>query len=172
MTPQTPWVLRKFHFDFELTQFPVIFSRLEGSIFRIGGLLANADEKRTGTTGRGWTVKQHLGHLTDLEELWWKRLDDFAKGKAELTAADMGNEKTEKADHNAMPLQELVRQFTLERQRLLETIFAFDGDYLSKTALHPRLKVPMRLIDSLYFAAEHDDHHIAALTTLLRTPAG
>jgi hypothetical protein len=32
---------------------------------------------------------------------------------------------------------------------------------------HPRLKTPMRLVDHLYFVAEHDDHHLARIRELL-----
>jgi hypothetical protein len=37
---------------------------------------------------------------------------------------------------------------------------------VSKAILHPRLKQPMRLVDHLYFAAEHDDHHLARIWEL------
>jgi hypothetical protein len=32
---------------------------------------------------------------------------------------------------------------------------------------HPRLKTPMRLVDHLYFVAEHDNHHLARIWELL-----
>ncbi len=51
---------------------------------------------------------------------------------------------------------------------MLEKIHFFNAETLGKTALHPRLKTPMRLIDSLYFVAEHDDHHLAIISNLLR----
>jgi hypothetical protein len=38
----------------------------------------------------------------------------------------------------------------------------------SRTMLHPRLKQPMRLVDHLYFVAEHDDHHLAHIWALTR----
>ncbi len=97
---QIPWLQRQFHFDFPVTLFPVIFSRLEGTIFRLHTLLMNADEERCSYTGEGWSVKQHVGHLYDLEELWWKRLNDFMLNKETLTAADMDNIKTNTADYN------------------------------------------------------------------------
>jgi hypothetical protein len=37
-----------------------------------------------------------------------------------------------------------------------------------RTALHPRLKRPMRLVDLCFFVAEHDDHHLATVTRLAR----
>jgi hypothetical protein len=42
---------------------------------------------------------------------------------------------------------------------------------VSRTMLHPRLKKPMRLVDHLYFAAEHDDHHLAWIWALLHGSA-
>ncbi len=170
MIQQTPWFERSFHFDFPVGLFPVIFSRLEGSIFRLHSILLNADDEYCSHSTQGWSVKEHLGHLYDLEELWWKRLLDFQQNKVVLSAADLTNKKTAEAGHNEKTLEQLLQQFTLERQKLLETIYGFDAELLSRTSVHPRLNQPMRLIDSLYFVAEHDDHHIAAISNLLRKP--
>lgn len=170
MIQQTPWFQRSFHFDFPVGLFPTIFSRLEGSIFRLYSLLSNADDEFCSHSLNGWSVKQHVGHLYDLEELWWKRLQDFQQHKATLTAADLNNQKTQQANHNENTLEKLVEQFTVERQKILETIYGFDEELLLRTSVHPRLNQPMRLIDSLYFVAEHDDHHISAISTLLRKP--
>jgi uncharacterized damage-inducible protein DinB len=170
MIQQTPWFQRRFHFDFPVGMFPIIFSRLEGSIFRMYTLLANADDDLCSRRLNGWSVKEHLGHLTDLEQLWWERLQDFQQEKPVLTAADMSNKKTNEARHNEKALEHLLEDFSIERQKILEAIYAFDEEMLNRTALHPRLNQPMRLLDSLFFVAEHDDHHIAALSNLLRKP--
>jgi hypothetical protein len=37
----------------------------------------------------------------------------------------------------------------------------------TRELLHPRLKMPMRAIDHLYFVAEHDDHHLAHIERLV-----
>jgi len=34
--------------------------------------------------------------------------------------------------------------------------------------VHPRLKQPMRLVDHLFFVAEHDDHHMARIWEMIR----
>lgn len=170
MTPQIPWFERTFKFDFSVGLFPVIFSRLEGAIFRLHHLLANADEEQTSVGRNGWSVKQHVGHLYDLEALWWQRFQDFQEGREYLTAADLTNQKTWDADHNERSLDSLGNLFLIERQKLLETIYPFTESQLSQTAMHPRLQQPMRLIDALFFVAEHDDHHIATISTLLRKP--
>jgi uncharacterized damage-inducible protein DinB len=115
-------------------------------------------------------VKEHVGHLYDLEELWWKRLQDFIQNKTILTAADLSNTKTKEANHNERSLEELLQAFTAERQKILETVYGFDAEMLARISTHPRLNQPMRMIDSLFFVAEHDDHHIAALSNLLRKP--
>ena len=168
MIKQTPWFERKFHFDFPVGLFPVIFSRLEGTIFRLPILVQAATEEQATYNVTGWSVKEQIGHLYDLEELWWKRLNDFQERKAVLTSADLTNAKTKQAGHNDKPLELLIKQFTVERQKILETIYAFDEELLTRTSIHPRLNQPMRLIDSLYFVAEHDDHHIASISNLLR----
>ena len=81
----------------------------------------------------------------------------------------MSNAKTAEANHNEKQLHELMQSFTNERKRMIEFIYSFDEGMLGKTSLHPRLNKPMRLIDSLYFVAEHDDHHLAIISKLLRT---
>jgi uncharacterized damage-inducible protein DinB len=171
MIKQMPWFERSFHFDFPLELFPVIFSRLEGSVFRLARICQNVDEEKASINSEGWSVKQHIGHLYDLEELWWKRLIDFTQHKAMLTAADLMNRKTEEADHNDKTLNDLINQFATERQKILEAIYDYDETILVRTSLHPRLKQPMRLIDSLYFVAEHDDHHISSISNILRKPS-
>ena len=171
MIPQTPWFQRSFHFDFPAGLFPIIFSRLEGSIFRLYSLLSNADDELCSYNSNGWSVKEHVGHLYDLEELWWKRLQDFRQNKAVLTAADLNNQKTKEAGHNENTLEKLIEGFTIERQKILETVYGFDEEMLLRSSGHPRLNQPMRRIDSLFFVAEHDDHHISTISTLLRKPS-
>lgn len=167
MIPLTPWIERKFIFDFPLSHFAIIYSRLQGSIYRVNELVKFANEESSTFNTNGWSVKEHIGHLYDLEELWWKRLHDFKNGKHMLAAADMTNKKTKLADHNASSLDQLVKLFSTERRKILDQIFEYDEADLSLTSLHPRLQQPMRLVDSLYFVAEHDDHHLAAITLLL-----
>ena len=170
MTQQTPWMERRFSFDFTIGLFPIIFSRLEGTIFRLHHLLANADDERCSIATDGWSVKQQIGHLYDMEELWWQRLHDYLKERQMLTTADLSNAKTHNGNHNEATLELLANRFLVERQKLLEAIYTLNASELSQTAIHPRLQQSMRLIDALYFVAEHDDHHLAAVSMLLRKP--
>ena len=170
MVTQTPWFQRSFNFDFPIGIFPTIFSRLEGTLFRLNAILQNADDEYSSYNKDGWSVKEQLGHLYDLEDFWWKRLNDFVENKAVLTVADLNNTKTKEAKHNEKNLEQLMQAFIIERQKMLETIYVFDAGMLSRLSVHPRLNQPMRMIDSLFFVAEHDDHHIAAISNLLRRP--
>jgi uncharacterized damage-inducible protein DinB len=168
MVSQTPWLQRHFVFNFSTGMFPIIYSRLLGAIPRLESLFANVDEKKAGKSVRGWSAKEHLGHLYDLEELWWNRWKDYLDNKETLTAADISNKRTTEANHNGKEVAVLLSAFKQEREKILDAIYDADEDLLSRTSLHPRLKTPMRVVDYLYFVAEHDDHHTAAIMQLLK----
>ena len=168
MIEQTPWLERKFNFDFPATNFPVIYSRLEGSIFRLEKLLEDATDEICSRSDDGWCIKEQIGHLTDMEEIWWQRLEDFREGKEMLTAADMSNQKTYDAKHKEKTVAELLHEFRIERKMILDAVYHFDAAMLERTSVHPRLQKPMRVVDSLFFVAEHDDHHISTISMLLK----
>lgn len=168
MIPQTPWFERKFEFNFPVGYFPVILERLRGTIPRIESSVKNkTDEELISKTEGSWSVKEQIGHLYDLEELWFGRIQDFLSGKEILRAADLNNTKTHEANHNLRRIDDLLQQFSLARNKLIEKVKDIDEATAALTSLHPRLKTPMRLIDSLFFIAEHDDHHLAKMRELL-----
>jgi len=45
---------------------------------------------------------------------------------------------------------------------------SYSEEFVSRTALHPRLKAKIRVIDLVFFIAEHDDHHLARISQILR----
>lgn len=79
----------------------------------------------------------------------------------------MQNRKTEEANHNARPLEQILTEFRAARETLLNRVDQLDAPLLARAIPHPRLKTPMRLADHLYFVAEHDDHHLARIWELL-----
>ncbi len=170
MISPTPWIERKFEFNFPVGLFPVIVERLKGTVLQLEAILVNvpeADLERK--ENNKWSVKEVVGHLYDLEELWDGRITDFLDHKETLRAADMNNTKTKEAGHNEKNIRDLLQQFRDARNRLIERIENFDEATVSLTALHPRLQKPMRLIDSLFFAAEHDDHELARIRRLIQS---
>jgi uncharacterized damage-inducible protein DinB len=169
MIQQTPWFERKFEFNFPLGLFPVIIERLRGTFQHIESIVENKpEEELSRKIGESWSVKEQIGHLYDLEELWYGRIEDFLSAKQTLRTADITNTKTHNADHNKKNIKELLQQFSSARNKLIEKVKNMDEADASLTALHPRLKIPMRLIDSLFFVAEHDDHHIAKIREILK----
>jgi uncharacterized damage-inducible protein DinB len=169
MITQTPWIERKFEFNFPIGMLPVIIERLRGTLPHIQDIIKDkTDEELSQKVEGAWSVKEQVGHLYDLEELWYGRLEDFLSGEQTLRAADMRNTKTHNADHNKKKIEKLLEQFSSARDKLIEKVRNADDEAASFTALHPRLQQPMRLIDALFFVAEHDDHHLSKIRELLK----
>jgi uncharacterized damage-inducible protein DinB len=162
------WFERKFEFWFPVEVFPNLCARLRGTPARLEEelrrrsheiLIRKAQEK--------WSAQEHAGHLLDLEPLWLARLGDYVSASGELTPADLKNRKTDEAKHNARPMEQILTDFRAARERLLKAVGELDASLFGRAMLHPRLKVPMRLVDHLYFVAEHDDHHLARIWELV-----
>ena len=170
MIAQTPWFERKFEFNFPVGLFPVIFERLRGTVPRLDNLLINIPENKLMTkhTAEGWSVKEQVGHMYDLEELWYGRVEDFLSHDPVLRGADITNAKTKSSDHNSKKINHLLREFANARKKLLSKVENIDESTASIISIHPRLQKPIRLIDSLFFVAEHDDHHLAKIRELVQ----
>lgn len=89
------------------------------------------------------------------------RLNDFLSCEGTLTVADLTNRKTQEAGHNSRRPEDILREFRAARTNLLDRVGQLPTACFARSLLHPRLKHPMRLVDHLYFVAEHDDHHLA-----------
>jgi len=165
------WFERKFEFSFSLELLPNLRARLRGTPARLEeALRGRVSEMLTAKPQGKWSAQEHAGHLLDLETLWLARLEDYVATRGELTPADLTNRKTDEANHNARPLEEVLAQFRSARTTLLMRIDELDASLFARTLPHPRLKTPMRLVDHLYFVAEHDDHHLARIWELITRP--
>lgn len=163
------WFERKFALGLPVWMFPNVVERLRGTPARAEDLLRGvAPEILARRDGERWSAQEHLGHLLDLGWLDAARVRDFAEGRGTLTAADVRNTKTHEANHNARNSGELLAEFRADRAELVRRLEEFDDERAARTALHPRLGQPMSVTDWAYFVAEHDDHHLAAMTELLR----
>lgn len=166
----TPWITRTFPHSPPPGEFAVIVERLRGTPARVEGKLAATPPRLlTQRPAQGWSIQEHVGHLLDLEPLWEARLSELLEGKDTLRAADMSNRATNEAGHNAASIVEIFAGFRDARAGLVERLDALSEDDVVRSALHPRLKQPMRLIDLCLFVAEHDDHHLATITRLWHT---
>ena len=168
MVKRTEWINREFKFDLPVWMFPNILERLRGTPARLEDRVAGVPpEVLIRRDGKHWSIQEHVGHLGDLEPLHFARMLEYIEGKTELSAADMKNRKTEDANHNSENIDNLLDVFRTSRMRLVALLDTFDESMALRTALHPRLKTPMRILDSNYFWAEHDDHHLAAMSELI-----
>ena len=169
MIKQLRWVEREFEFNLPVGVFPCVVERLRGTPARLEELTRGLSrEELTAKPGGLWSMQEQAGHLWDLDELHEGRLEDYARGLEVLRAADMRNRKTEEAGHNSARLEEVLAAFRAARQSFVRRLEALTEAEVSASALHPRLQKQMRVIDMAYFTAEHDDHHLAAVSELRR----
>ena len=169
MITPVPWFERKFDFNFPVGLFPIIVERLRGTYLRLEPLGKMPDSLLSLKKEEKWSIKEIIGHLYDLEELWDRRVDDFLDQRDTLHAADLNNTKTHNANHNSSPIADLLHRFGEARSRLIKKVEKMDETFAARTALHPRLQKPMRLVDSLFFVAEHDDHELAKIRAILNS---
>ena len=157
------WTARSFTFDRPLDTFAEILERLRGTPARASELTQGYSENALASQVEGkWSAKQNLAHLTDLAPLEERRLQEFLAGATKLSAADMNNRATEVADHNRTPIATILADMRRQRQHWIGKLEVLSETDIAGTAIHPRLQQPMRMVDWVYFIAEHDDHHLAA----------
>ncbi len=169
MAKLIPWFERVFSFDLPDGMFPNVLERLRGTPARLEERLRPLSlEVLTRRDGGSWSIQENAGHLLDLEPLWAARLEDFIQKREKLQTTDLANRRTHEAQHNASQLEKVLSGFRSARSGLIQRLEGLDPAAFSKTALHPRLLTPMRLLDHLFFVAEHDDHHLARISVLIR----
>jgi len=164
------WIDRKFTFEFPVDMYTNVVERLLGTPVRLEEKLASLPEKLlTRRQENTWTIAENVGHLGLVELLWDARVDDFLAGHAELMAADMekSTRMNQEARFNDQPIEKLLAEFRQRRENLVGRVENLDQEMFARTAHHPRLDMPMRLVDSLFFGAEHDDHHLARIHELI-----
>lgn len=166
--PRTRWFERKFSFDFPATEQVALRRLLGETACRIEAAISGlAAEQLTRRRGADWSIQENVGHLFDLEELWEGRLRDYLEGVATLRPADLENRRTEQAGHNEPAFAEVLESFRSARDTLLDRLARLAESDFERSAGHPRLGTPMRLVDMLRFIADHDQHHLEMIEDLI-----
>ena len=169
MVERTEWIKRQFAFELPVWMYPNVVERLRGTSARLEDLTRSLTEEILARRDADkWSIKEQAGHLLDLEGLGMSRLDDFEAGRETLTAADMENRKTHEANHNANTIKNILAKFRDERMEFVRRLDNYDEALVQRMALHPRLNVRIRVLDLAFFIAEHDDHHLARISELIR----
>ena len=169
MVSRVEWFKRQFSFGLPIEMFANVVERARGTPARLEDLTRSlSSQVLTRRDDDKWSIQEQAGHLLDLESLGIRRLDDYKDGSQTLVAADMTNRKTHEANHNANMIENILVAFRKERMEFVRRLDGFHEEFVRRTALHPRLNVKIRVIDFVFFIAEHDDHHLARISELKR----
>jgi uncharacterized damage-inducible protein DinB len=167
MTTTRRWFDRKFELGLGAETAPELLERLRRTPERLADAVHGLPPELLTRQPEGkWSIQENAGHLFDLESLWSQRLDDYSAGTVELHPADLENRKTHEAGHNNRAIPDILSDFTAARRRIVEGLAPMTQAELTRTALHPRLRQPMSVIDLYYFVAEDDDHHLRTIDEL------
>ncbi|MGH9958196.1 MAG: DinB family protein [Pyrinomonadaceae bacterium] len=161
------WFEREFPFGLPVEMLPNLIERLRGTPAVYRARVKDLSRDRLTLRMEGsWSIQENVGHIVDLEELWLGRVKDFADGAETLRLADISNSRTNEANHNESSIDQILDQLTQARPLLVKELEKLPDDVIERTALHPRLKTPMKIMDLAYFVAEHDVHHLVTISEL------
>jgi uncharacterized damage-inducible protein DinB len=164
-----PWFDRRWKFDFPAENYADIVERVRGTPARIEERLEGAAPAAlTRREGDTWSVQENAGHLLDVEELWVARTREVIGGAREYRPADLRNTRTHEARHNEADIAGILARFRTARGAWVAMLEGLPTEDFARSAHHPRLKRDMRLVDLCAFVADHDDHHLARISLLLK----
>lgn len=159
-----PWFSRQFRFDQTPEMLPFFLERLSFTALRMQHKVRNiSDEKLSEQPNGKWSVKQHIGHLAEVDEITMKRIHEMISGSPQLSPAVF----EPKLDYNTMLIHEVIDQFKTNREKNIALYNSLSETDLQRRSLHPRLKVEMNPVDLAMFDAEHDDHHLVKINEIL-----
>lgn len=174
MAPSKPiqrrtWFDREFELGLPVEAFPDVLERVRGTPARLEDRVGVLPEEVLTLQLEGrWSIQENVGHLIDLEPLWSGRLEELLAGADRLRGADLENRRTHEAAHNRRRIDDLLGEFRVERMATVGRLEELAVEDLQRSSLHPRLEQPMTVVDLFFFVAEHDDHHLARITDILR----
>lgn len=157
------WFERQFTFGLPAGMLPFYLERLSGTAIRIAQKVNGTPEDILSERAGGkWSVKQHIGHLAEVDEIALQRIDQMLQGIPVMLPAVF-----EPRDYNPMPVREVLEYFEESRAKNLAKYKSLRDEDLVKSSLHPRLQVQMTPVDLAFFDAEHDDHHLVTIHEIL-----
>jgi uncharacterized damage-inducible protein DinB len=158
------WFDRQFTFGLASEMLPFYLERLAGTFSRLQEKVKGYSEELLSVRlDDKWSVKQNIGHLAEVDEIANRRIDEIKGGSPYMSPAVFEL----KVDHNAKTIDEVLEYFKDCRNRNLAKYNSLTENDLAKSSVHPRLKVPMSLVDLAWFDAEHDDHHSVRINEII-----
>lgn len=160
----TPWFEREFKFGLPPDMLPFFLERLSFTTLRIEQkVIGVSDSILSKKLDDKWSVKQNTGHLAEVDEIAIKRIDEMLSGISPLSPAVFEPKK----DYNRQTVDEVIQLFKIRRNANIDRYSTLTETDLTKSSLHPRLKVMMNPVDLAMFDAEHDDHHLVRINEIL-----
>src|SRR5918994_3966048 len=105
-----PWAERRFSFVHPPWMLADFIERLHGTAPRLDALVLDVNDADAHRQVEGkWSIAQNIGHLSDVEELWQGRPDDFKKGKKTYSPAVGGRFLEMGQRHPASPVYAIIR---------------------------------------------------------------
>lgn len=167
------WIDRSFIFNYPVELYPEIIERVRGASARLDEYLKSAPAEILVRRDDGqWSIQENAAHLFDLDALTLERIEQYVAGVPVLHAADITNKKTSEANYNNVSAAEIARSFRVRRVEVVNRLESLDAEMFARSAIHPRLNIPMRLVDFVFFEAEHDDYHFTRINELLKLFGG
>ncbi|MDZ4714311.1 MAG: DinB family protein [Cytophagales bacterium] len=158
-----PWFERNLAFGLPAEMLPFYLERLRGTGVRLEKKVAHLkNDILTHRPGGKWSIKQHIGHLAEVDEVASKRIGEMLQGVPVMSPAVF-----EPKDYDPWPIGKVLDYFQNTREKNVKTYDAIHPADLVKSSIHPRLKVPMTSIDLAWFDAEHDDHHLVKINEII-----
>lgn len=159
------WFDRKLTFGFPVEMLPFFLERLDGTAARIGEKVRNLNNAMLSSRlDDKWSVKQHIGHLAEVDQVANKRIQEMVRGVSPMSPAVF-----EPCDYNPWPIEKVLAFFRTTRRTNLAAYAGLHEDDLKKSSVHPRLNVLMTPVDLAWFDAEHDDHHLVKINEIIVT---
>lgn len=167
------WTDRIFSFNYPTELYPEMIERVRGAPARLDEYLNSAPAEILARRHNGsWSIQENAAHLFDLDALTLNRIEQYIAGVSILHAADITNKATSEANYNDVSAAKIGQLFRQRRMEVVKLLDGLDAELFAHSAVHPRLNVPMRLVDFVFFEAEHDDYHLTRIHELLKLFGG
>ena len=152
MIPRQQWTDHIFSLDIDHGWAGNILTRVRDTEIRLHHYCKHLDDDQLSRKpDGGWSIKEHIGHLIDLEPLHHVRLKELENFEKELTGADMSNTKTHAANHNYKSIDTLLEEFSALRHDFTGEFLALPVAVHKHAGMHPRLHVMMKPVDLMFF---------------------
>ena len=161
-----PWFERNLKFGYPIEMLPYFLERLDGTFVRLETKVKGISNEVLSQQVNGkWSVKQNIGHLAEVDEINFRRIGEMIAGVAQLSPAVFEPKK----DYNGQDVKDVLRYFQETRLNNIKRYTSLTEVELTKSSMHPRLKVQITPVDLAWFDAEHDDHHLVTINNILKS---